>query len=342
MLAPVHASVPGAARMDPLGGSPLHIKMHVSGCGTPHTARGAQRGTAAAMAGEAGEVGGTGAPRPRWILGRAVVVALVAAAARTRAASAAPADAPAVAPGVVAAAAGVPCSRSRARQARAIASEFVVAPALALGYELPPACALAPSNDVYAVQEAGKRMRRRGQWQCAHCGKLFRTEEHLDKHLGNRHSDLIPEGAHVCLADLCDVLHCDAVEVGAEAMLRAPCRESDMQRARHACEAHAHQCYPAGAPPPLGRAFNERFCALLTCERRHEAASLLRPHGTSAVRVWWWIGLVLAIIANVALLGTLTYRKMQLATRRDLRRVAKGSLLDRVAQAFLGKKKKVY
>ena len=58
--------------------------------------------------------------------------------------------------------------------------------------------------------------------------------------------------------------------------------------------------------------------------------------------MWWWIGLVLAIIANVALLGTLTYRKMQLATRRDLRRVAKGSLLDRVAQAFLGKKKKVY
>ena len=44
----------------------------------------------------------------------------------------------------------------------------------------------------YREQERHKQARARGQWQCGYCDKLFRTEQHLDTHMGNRHADKMP------------------------------------------------------------------------------------------------------------------------------------------------------
>lgn len=229
--------------------------------------------------------------------------------ARAAAAALAPYEPPqfAAAPAAMAS-----CGRARSRVAREIVQEHIISPAAAVGFELPAACSLAPSNDVLSTHEQSKSKRRRGQWQCGICGKLFRTEEHLDQHLQNRHGDLSPPGARVCLADLCDVLHCDAKLPGATAasLRRQPCRAHDMERARHQCEAHLHQCFPPGAPPQLAHRFQETFCDTLTCDARHKAVAMLRP-AVSAWRVWWWIGLVMAIVVNVAVLASLTWRNVQ-------------------------------
>ena len=83
-----------------------------------------------------------------------------------------------------------------------------------------------------------------------------------------------------------------------------------MERARHQCEAHLHQCFPPGAPPQLAHRFQETFCDTLTCDARHKAVAMLRP-AVSAWRVWWWIGLVMAIVVNVAVLASLTWRNVQ-------------------------------
>lgn len=46
-------------------------------------------------------------------------------------------------------------------------------------------------------------------WRCGFCGKAFQTEAHLERHMTVHHADEVhPVGRH-CLADYCDILHCD-------------------------------------------------------------------------------------------------------------------------------------
>jgi len=53
------------------------------------------------------------------------------------------------------------------------------------------------------------------------------------------------QGAEVCLADYCDVLHCDAdsMMVAKHEQLKA-CKPSEMSKRRHRCEAVGHRCFP--------------------------------------------------------------------------------------------------
>ena len=85
------------------------------------------------------------------------------------------------------------CARMQSRQARKIIATRVVAVAKKHGYELPAGCPLHSNNDCYLEQEAHKRELRKNVWKCEHCGKQFRTEFYIDRHMDNKHADKLNE-----------------------------------------------------------------------------------------------------------------------------------------------------
>ena len=77
--------------------------------------------------------------------------------------------------------------------------------------ELPKSCPLHPDNYVYADQEAKKQEESRMDWKCNICGKHFKTEFYLDKHMHNAHSDHLRKGdvdSVMCPASLCPIFGC--------------------------------------------------------------------------------------------------------------------------------------
>jgi len=75
----------------------------------------------------------------------------------------------------------------------------------------PMGCPFLPSNDAYAVVEASKKRLRPGSgaggpfanWECAICGKKFRSEHYIDLHMETAHWD---KRGYFCLADMCEAL----------------------------------------------------------------------------------------------------------------------------------------
>eukprot|EP00238_Polyblepharides_amylifera_P001502 CAMPEP_0196572184 /NCGR_PEP_ID=MMETSP1081-20130531/2267_1 /TAXON_ID=36882 /ORGANISM="Pyramimonas amylifera, Strain CCMP720" /LENGTH=177 /DNA_ID=CAMNT_0041889401 /DNA_START=305 /DNA_END=838 /DNA_ORIENTATION=+ len=131
-------------------------------------------------------------------------------------------------------------------------------------------CALHKHKDMFREHEEHKYELRRSQWKCNYCGKIFRTEAFLDTHFENRHSDHIPKGAEVCLADYCDLIHCDhdhPLRVKHEHNFFA-CKPTDVEGKRHLCEAIAQKCFPREEGPDLANMhdfFVRQFCEAHTC-----------------------------------------------------------------------------
>ncbi|KAJ9505465.1 hypothetical protein QJQ45_024798, partial [Haematococcus lacustris] len=81
--------------------------------------------------------------------------------------------------------------------------------------QLPAGCPLLPSVDVDVLlaHEQHKARKNAKHMKCQYCGKMFKSELFIDRHMQRKHVDQVPEAtlqtAHICLADLCDVLHCD-------------------------------------------------------------------------------------------------------------------------------------
>lgn len=55
----------------------------------------------------------------------------------------------------------------------------------------PAKCRLHRENDMLLRQEEEKVEQENGIWQCRICRKQFREEEHIDKHMGNRHPQVV-------------------------------------------------------------------------------------------------------------------------------------------------------
>jgi hypothetical protein len=85
------------------------------------------------------------------------------------------------------------CARKQSRQARKIINDRVISVAKKHGYALPPDCPFHPENDCYLEQEAHKKELRKNVWECKHCGKQFRTEFYIDRHMDNKHMDKLNE-----------------------------------------------------------------------------------------------------------------------------------------------------
>lgn len=102
------------------------------------------------------------------------------------------------------------CDRTRSNEAREALRRLLWNAAEARNLALPRDCPLAPAADVLQWQEATKRPISASHWRCGLCGKNFRSEHFLDKHLARKHAAAGPgeasigaEVEKVCLADFC-------------------------------------------------------------------------------------------------------------------------------------------
>ena len=223
------------------------------------------------------------------------------------------------------------CSRERSRHARAVLDEFFHPVVDKNRFELPPACPFARAKDMYLEHERHKEVVRRTQYKSLYSDKTFKSEYYVDKHMDNRHSDKIPAGADVCLAEYCDVLRCARFAAGAR---RTPRRASSTRwmpsgstrmnatrlrwRARaRAASASSRGAFPAARPASprtpasprrtrrrrgCARTFPSSTAGSLTCggveEMFHEMAGH-RPSENKHKRVFVWL-VVLALAAYYA------------------------------------------
>jgi len=172
----------------------------------------------------------------------------------------------------------VHCSRSLARRGRALVERDVfqrLHPEFKAMEWLPRSCPLWPGNDVLLEQEMHKEKLSRGSshdWHCKICGKKFRSEFFLDRHLDHKHT----HGGHRTDGnDTTNTMHCpaencalfggcfggplthrfdsaeedDAVMRTMQSWLRShACSTADMPKVRQKCRSVLSQCFPREGP----------------------------------------------------------------------------------------------
>ena len=243
------------------------------------------------------------------------------------------------------------CSRERSRHARAVLDEFFHPVVDKNRFELPPACPFARAKDMYLEHERHKEVVRRTQYKSLYSDKTFKSEYYVDKHMDNRHSDKIPAGADVCLAEYCDVLRCDAFRgwratdakarfehaLDAIGLHAHECDEAEMEGARARCERVVARCFPSreagvsadagvsaadAAAARLRAYFSKQHCGFLTCggveEMFHEMAGH-RPSENKHKRVFVWL-VVLALAAYYAAVASRRRIRAEDLARRRRRR----------------------
>lgn len=104
------------------------------------------------------------------------------------------------------------CDRTRSKEARQALKRILWDSAEWRNLALPKDCPLTPSADVLLWQERTKKPISSSHWRCGLCGKNFRSEFYLDKHLARKHATAgseehasIDSENTMCLADLCGI-----------------------------------------------------------------------------------------------------------------------------------------
>ncbi|XP_002985753.2 uncharacterized protein LOC9640107 [Selaginella moellendorffii] len=164
---------------------------------------------------------------------------------------------------------GVQCSRARSRTARHILEEYLLPFVENENYALSPECRLHASNDAFREQEREKQFYHIHDWRCGYCHKIFESEEYLDLHFDNRHSETLNVSRHNCLADLCGALHCDYMETKDKHKFSKNKCSPSVDRNRHLCEKLANSCFPPqqGAQATrLNDFFLRQFCDAHSCK----------------------------------------------------------------------------
>lgn len=98
------------------------------------------------------------------------------------------------------------CDRTKSQEARYALRRLFWQPLKKSGIKLHPSCVLSPEKDVLSAQESQKKLLTDGLWQCSLCGKMFKTEHYLDKHLARKHPLFRHEEGRVCFAEMCGSL----------------------------------------------------------------------------------------------------------------------------------------
>lgn len=81
------------------------------------------------------------------------------------------------------------CSRKYSREVRKFAEDILFS---RLGRNLVnSSCPLSPINDIFEEHEKNKEEIAYSKWKCGYCGKIFRTEHYLDKHMHLKHGDTL-------------------------------------------------------------------------------------------------------------------------------------------------------
>mmetsp|Transcript_45375 Transcript_45375/g.116120 ORF Transcript_45375/g.116120 Transcript_45375/m.116120 type:complete len:270 (+) Transcript_45375:171-980(+) len=185
------------------------------------------------------------------------------------------------------------CDRRESRLARQVLHEHVTPHLTAAGMELPIACRLHPKHDMYRDQEEHKKQLRVGNWRCDYCGKLFKAEEYLDKHMDNRHSNMT-QGT-VCLAEYVDLLHGHDFHDGLRSLRHQSvhnCTVSVMDKRAMHCQNMFSKCFPLELGDGAARLqdyFVTNLCGAHTCDLRRRRAllkSIVQKDRTGAG--WGW------------------------------------------------------
>ena len=196
------------------------------------------------------------------------------------------------------------CSRELSRRVRSFLHKSVYPKLAGSAADLPWSCQLNPALDVYREQELNKKEVSRGDWKCLFCGKHFRSEDYLDKHMHNRHMDkLTNDSTTTCLADLCPVFGCDDKQAnlvarrggggsGGGQHLAPPlprprkefgidnhCTPQELEKNKHRCEVLTRRCFARDASAQ--HHFEETVCGKLRCEGR-ELRGILEASEASA------------------------------------------------------------
>lgn len=227
------------------------------------------------------------------------------------------------------------CSREASRRVRSYLSSSVY-PKLSSGAEsLPMTCQIHPSLDLYRTQEQNKQEVARGDWKCLYCGKHFRSEFYIDRHMHNMHSDRLDKAATTCLADLCPIFGCDQNNHGlpppassSGSMQHRPpapprkdfqasrCTQSEVERSKYRCEVMTKRCFGL-LDASLQKAFYDRICAKLYC---HDGTlrGILRDAPEPIGSFVFWV--LRALVAGMILVFVLCYALfvgMPLSSGRD-------------------------
>ncbi|KAA6425473.1 MAG: hypothetical protein FRX49_04371 [Trebouxia sp. A1-2] len=150
-------------------------------------------------------------------------------------------------------------------------------------HQLTEQCPFHPLRDTYGMQDAARHKHRGIQWKCGFCGKIFRTEAFLDQHMDKNHKNEKHPSADVCLADLCEMLHCDHFVQGHGSNFKsfqqrtAPCRPKLKGQLKHHCQDIADACFPIANGKEaalMHEYFVEHFCEAHTCNRKEQLARL--------------------------------------------------------------------
>ena len=230
---------------------------------------------------------------------------------------------------------GIDCSRSQSRLVRSYL-EKEIWPLLQTGSgkdkrdvasSLPADCPLNPALDLYHDQEKKKTKLKgnsKGHWKCEICGKVFRNEGYLDKHMDLKHHDRISPTADTCLADFCPVFGCSyklkentsrnkkktnnksSIQTKKKFTNIEPCTEKDVQQRRKQCEAIAESCFNSetGVGPRAESYFVQNVCYHLSC-MNGMLKGTIQEHDENAAawNIFMW---VLRCMAVVAVLGFLS------------------------------------
>ena len=198
-----------------------------------------------------------------------------------------------------------PCDRGLSRQVRSFIQKEVYPKLSIAPNELPSTCQLHPEQDMYADHENHKHEETRMDWKCSYCGKHFKTEFYLDKHMHNMHKDKIVEGAgNMCLASLCPIFGCrDSLSAsGAYKQHQkyqkratssgkvqpnklkgeknfdfdAACTNAEVEKSKYQCEVMIRRCF--GSSDELYSYFEEEICEKLHCQDGVLRGSIISSH----------------------------------------------------------------
>ena len=183
------------------------------------------------------------------------------------------------------------CSREKSRQVRQYLNSTIYKMLPYPAYELPTSCPLHPLQDIYRDQELHKNVKAKSECQCQYCGKSFRTEFYLDKHMHHKHPDKLKEGFNNCYADLCGIFGCKNNPMytdmkatkklwevrsskkrspartgpdGKEFKLDDTCTDTDVERRQYQCQVLMRKCFSSN--PPLQADIEKMVCGKLHCE----------------------------------------------------------------------------